>query len=117
MFRQLAQEMKEVAAQRQQEEEAFYRQQELMIDAENQRRSMIGQEEQKLADQRSRFVILKRRCHLYPSERRRGLVVGAPDLQCGSTGFKSLANYFSSAPLVTANPPPVIWVICFPLFE
>ncbi len=55
-FRQLAQEMKEVAAQRQQEEEAFYRQQELMIDAENQRRAMIGQEEQKLTDQRSRFV-------------------------------------------------------------
>ena len=48
--------MKEVAAQRQQEEEAFYRQQELMIDAENQRRAMIGQEEQKLVDQRSRFV-------------------------------------------------------------
>lgn len=59
MFRQLAQEMKEVAAQRQQEEEAFYRQQELMIDAENQRRSMISQEEQKLADQRSRFVLTK----------------------------------------------------------
>ena len=48
--------MKEVAAQRQQEEEAFYRQQELMIDAENQRRAMIGQEEEKLVDQRSRFV-------------------------------------------------------------
>ena len=48
--------MKEVAAQRQQEEEAFYRQQELMIDAENQRRAMINQEEEKLVDQRSRFV-------------------------------------------------------------
>ena len=48
--------MKEVAAQRQQEEEAFYRQQELMIDAENQRRAMISQEEEKLVDQRSRFV-------------------------------------------------------------
>ena len=48
--------MKEVASQRQQEEEAFYRQQELMIDAENQRRRVIGQEEQKLVDQRSRFV-------------------------------------------------------------
>ena len=56
LSRQLAQEMKEVASQRQQEEEAFYRQQELMIDAENQRRRMIGQEEQKLVDQRSRFV-------------------------------------------------------------
>ena len=54
--RQLAQEMKEVADQRKQEEEAFYRQQELMIDAENQRRRMIGQEEQKLSDQRSRLV-------------------------------------------------------------
>ena len=59
LIRQLAQEMKEVAAQRQQEEEAFYRQQELMVDAENKRRWMIGQEEQKLADQRSRFVCLK----------------------------------------------------------
>ena len=48
--------MKEVAAQRQQEEEAFYRQQELMIDAENQRRAMISREEEKLVDQRSRFV-------------------------------------------------------------
>lgn len=48
--------MKEVADQRKQEEEAFYRQQELMIDAENQRRGMIGQEEQKLSDQRSRLV-------------------------------------------------------------
>ncbi|PFW96775.1 TBC1 domain family member 31, partial [Stylophora pistillata] len=54
--RQLAQEMKEVADQRKQEEEAFYRQQELMIDAENQRRRVIGQEEQKLSDQRSRLV-------------------------------------------------------------
>ena len=48
--------MKEVAAQRQQEEEAFYRQQKLMIDAENQRRAMISREEEKLVDQRSRFV-------------------------------------------------------------
>ncbi|XP_068723216.1 TBC1 domain family member 31-like [Montipora capricornis] len=62
--RQLAQEMKEVAAQRQQEEEAFYRQQELMIDAENQRRWMIGQEEQKLTDQRSRLQAMKREIHL-----------------------------------------------------
>lgn len=51
--------MKEVASQRQQEEEAFYRQQELMVDAENQRRRMISQEEQKLSDQRSRFVSVK----------------------------------------------------------
>ncbi|KAL9974989.1 hypothetical protein ACROYT_G012102 [Oculina patagonica] len=62
--RQLAQEMKEVAAQRQQEEEAFYRQQELMVDAENQRRAMIGQEEQKLTDQRSRLQAMKREIHL-----------------------------------------------------
>ncbi|XP_067054665.1 TBC1 domain family member 31-like isoform X2 [Acropora muricata] len=62
--RQLAQEMKEVAAQRQQEEEAFYRQQELMVDAENKRRWMIGQEEQKLADQRSRLQAMKREIHL-----------------------------------------------------
>ena len=48
--------MKEVADQRKLEEEAFYRQQELVIDAENQRRRMIGQEEQKLGDQRSRLV-------------------------------------------------------------
>ena len=60
--RQLAQEMKEVASQRQQEEEAFYRQQELMVDAENQRRRMISQEEQKLSDQRSRFVSVKDFC-------------------------------------------------------
>lgn len=52
--------MKEVADQRKQEEEAFYRQQELMIDAENQRRRMIGQEEQKLGDQRSRLVKKRR---------------------------------------------------------
>ncbi|KAJ7360430.1 hypothetical protein OS493_015531 [Desmophyllum pertusum] len=62
--RQLAQEMKEVASQRQQEEEAFYRQQELMVDAENQRRRMIGQEEQKLGDQRSRLQAMKREIHL-----------------------------------------------------
>ena len=62
--RQLAQEMKEVASQRQQEEEAFYRQQELMVDAENQRRRMISQEEQKLSDQRSRFVSVKVFCYI-----------------------------------------------------
>ena len=62
--RQLAQEMKEVASQRQQEEEAFYRQQELMVDAENQRRRMISQEEQKLSDQRSRFVSVKCFCYI-----------------------------------------------------
>ncbi|XP_073233564.1 TBC1 domain family member 31-like [Porites lutea] len=62
--RQLAQEMKEVASQRQQEEEAFYRQQELMVDAENQRRRMISQEEQKLSDQRSRLQAMKREIHL-----------------------------------------------------
>ena len=38
------------------EEEAFYRQQELMIEAEQQRRSMIVGEETKLADQRTRYV-------------------------------------------------------------
>ncbi|PFX32292.1 TBC1 domain family member 31 [Stylophora pistillata] len=58
------QEMKEVADQRKQEEEAFYRQQELMIDAENQRRRVIGQEEQKLSDQRSRLQAMKREIHL-----------------------------------------------------
>ena len=62
--RQLAQEMKKVASQRQQEEEAFYRQQELMVDAENQRRRMISQEEQKLSDQRSRFVSVKVFCYI-----------------------------------------------------
>ena len=62
--RQLAQEIKEVASQRQQEEEAFYRQQELMVDAENQRRRMISQEEQKLSDQRSRFVSVKVFCFI-----------------------------------------------------
>ena len=35
-------------------EEAFYRQQELMINAEQMRRSMISNEEQKLSDQRNR---------------------------------------------------------------
>ncbi len=37
-----------------QEEEAFYRQQDLMIGAEQQRRALIANEEQKLADQRAR---------------------------------------------------------------
>ena len=53
-----------MASQRQQGEEAFYRQQELMVDAENQRRRMISQEEQKLSDQRSRFVSVNVFCYI-----------------------------------------------------
>lgn len=42
--------------QRKQEEAAWYRQQELLLDAEAQRRQVIELEEQKLRDQRERWV-------------------------------------------------------------
>lgn len=52
--RQIASEMKEQTEQRQAEETAFYRQQDLMLDAEDQRRKVIAEEETKLLDQRRR---------------------------------------------------------------
>lgn len=53
-------ELKKQAEQRKEEEEAFYRNQELMMEAEKQRRDLILLEEQKLADQRVRFVFWSR---------------------------------------------------------
>ena len=43
--------------QRKQEEGAWYRQQEQLMDAEDQRRKMIEVEDKKLSDQRTRYVI------------------------------------------------------------
>jgi hypothetical protein len=55
--RQLAVELKKQAEERKEAEEAFYRNQELMVEAEKQRRDLILLEEQKLADQRVRSVV------------------------------------------------------------
>ncbi|XP_048579144.1 TBC1 domain family member 31-like [Nematostella vectensis] len=54
--RQLARELKAQGDQRKLEEEAFYRQQDLVMSAEEQRRKMIAEEERKLTDQRARSV-------------------------------------------------------------
>ncbi|XP_028392859.1 TBC1 domain family member 31-like [Dendronephthya gigantea] len=61
--RQLAVELKKQAEQRKESEEAFYRKQELMMEAEKQRRDLILLEEQKLADQRVRLQAMKREVH------------------------------------------------------
>ena len=55
-LRQLAVELKKQAEERKEAEEAFYRNQELQMEAEKQRRDLILLEEQKLADQRVRSV-------------------------------------------------------------
>lgn len=52
--RQSALELERLTEQRKQEEAAWYRQQELLLDAEAQRRQVIELEEQKLRDQRER---------------------------------------------------------------
>eukprot|EP00795_Rhopilema_esculentum_P001525 gene1525-15971_t len=58
--KQMTLDLQKEAEKTRQEEEAFYRQQELMIGAEQQRRSMILNEEKKLADQRTRLQAMKR---------------------------------------------------------
>ena len=50
-------ELKKQAEERKEAEEAFYRNQELQMEAEKQRRDLILLEEQKLADQRVRLVV------------------------------------------------------------
>ena len=55
VFRQQAVELKKRGEERKQAEEAFYRNQELMMEAEKQRRDLILLEEKKLADQRVRY--------------------------------------------------------------
>ena len=54
VYRQSALELERLTEQRKQEEAAWYRQQELLLDAEAQRRQVIELEEQKLRDQRER---------------------------------------------------------------
>lgn len=61
--RQLAVELKKQAEERKEAEEAFYRNQELMVEAEKQRRDLILLEEQKLADQRVRLQAMRREVH------------------------------------------------------
>ncbi len=53
----MAVELKKQAEERKEAEEAFYRNQELMMEGEKQRRDLILLEEQKLADQRVRLVL------------------------------------------------------------
>ena len=62
-LRQLAVELKKQAEERKEAEEAFYRNQELQMEAEKQRRDLILLEEQKLADQRVRSVVCVFRHH------------------------------------------------------
>ena len=52
--RQSALELERLTEQRKQEEEAWYRQQKLLMEAEDQRRKMVEVEEKKLTDQRAR---------------------------------------------------------------
>ncbi len=47
-------ELQKETERRQAEEEAWYRQQKLLLDAEDKRRNLIAQEEAKLVDQRTR---------------------------------------------------------------
>ena len=61
--RQLAVELKKQGEERKEAEEAFYRNQELQMEAEKQRRDLILLEEQKLADQRVRLQAMRREVH------------------------------------------------------
>ena len=54
--RQSALELERMMEQRKQEEGAWYRQQQLLMDAEDQRRKMIEVEDKKLTDQRARLA-------------------------------------------------------------
>ena len=58
IFRQSALELERMTEQRKQEEEAWYRQQRLLMEAEDQRRKMLEAEEKKLTDQRARLVFI-----------------------------------------------------------
>ncbi|XP_007070938.2 TBC1 domain family member 31 isoform X2 [Chelonia mydas] len=58
--RQLVHEIEAKAVQRKVEDEAWYRKQELLREAEEQRRKILLQEEEKLADQRQRLAAVKR---------------------------------------------------------
>ncbi|XP_030409633.1 TBC1 domain family member 31 isoform X3 [Gopherus evgoodei] len=58
--RQLVHEIEAKAVQRKVEDEAWYRKQELLREAEEQRRKILLQEEEKLADQRQRLTAVKR---------------------------------------------------------
>ena len=53
-------EMERLSEQRRLEEEAWLRQQDLLLAAEEQRRTLVQQEDQKLADQRARLAAMKR---------------------------------------------------------
>lgn len=55
IHRQSTLEMERLVEVRRAEEEAWYRQQELLMEAEQQRRTLIQREEQKLSDQRARY--------------------------------------------------------------
>ena len=54
--RQSALELERLTEKRRSEEEAWHRQQELLLEAEGQRRKLLELEEQKLSDQRARCV-------------------------------------------------------------
>ncbi len=54
IYRQASLELQKETERRQAEEEAWYRQQKLLLDAEDKRRNLIAQEEAKLVDQRTR---------------------------------------------------------------
>ncbi|KAL0963382.1 hypothetical protein UPYG_G00305670 [Umbra pygmaea] len=58
--RQAVQELRTEAVRRQAEDEAWYTQQELLQQAEEQRRNILQQEESKLAEQRTRLTAMKR---------------------------------------------------------
>ena len=54
-IRQASLELQKETERRQAEEEAWYRQQKLLLDAENKRRKLIAEEETKLVHQRTRY--------------------------------------------------------------
>ncbi len=56
VFRQVSLELQKETERRQTEEEAWYRQQKLLLDAEDKRRKLIADEETKLVDQRARYL-------------------------------------------------------------
>lgn len=58
LCRQRSLEMERLAEQRHHEEEAWQHQQELLLQAEEQRLKMMDREEQRLADQRARCFII-----------------------------------------------------------
>ena len=109
--RQSALELERLTEQRKQEEEAWYRQQKLLMEAEDQRRKMLEVEEKKLTDQRARYVhvgtVSKIECGARLLDASSRATYSVEDLQLCVGFYLEFANFGSGgAPPPHPTPPP-----------